>query len=277
MQAVVFSQFWMHVEVVARCLAGEAIRAAVVTEHLKPAARFQALAAFARDPALGAPPRPAPSLPGWSGAFSRAPPLLLGHRSDSHLPSFRPPRSHSRMPSRAAKQARQGWRLPAGLVNSREQSEAPQCGPPAAATCAVPPRAGSLLRCEGTAPPNNAPSPGRAEVLVMDRAGSVGLDLSFAAAVFLMEPLADPALEQQVVSRAHRMGATQPIAVETLVMQVKHLSRKYHLPELARRVTDLRSCFAGMPLVSRVQSQLPGLNWICQRNDWICHMSLQSE
>jgi hypothetical protein len=61
-----------------------------------------------------------------------------------------------------------------------------------------------------------------AAVLVMDDTGSVGLDLSFAGAVFLMEPLADAALEQQVVSRAHRMGADpkRPILVETLVMKV---------------------------------------------------------
>lgn len=58
-------------------------------------------------------------------------------------------------------------------------------------------------------------------VLVMDKAGSVGLDLSFVSAVFLMEPLSDPALEQQVVSRAHRMGAKCPILVETLVMKAR--------------------------------------------------------
>ena len=64
-----------------------------------------------------------------------------------------------------------------------------------------------------------------AAVLVMDDTGSVGLDLSFAGAVFLMEPLADAALEQQVVSRAHRMGADpkRPILVETLVMKVRRV------------------------------------------------------
>lgn len=35
-------------------------------------------------------------------------------------------------------------------------------------------------------------------VLLMDSSGSVGLDLSFASYVFLMEPLADRSLEQQV-------------------------------------------------------------------------------
>ncbi len=49
--------------------------------------------------------------------------------------------------------------------------------------------------------------------------GSVGLDLSFVEHIFLMEPIWDAALEKQVVSRAHRMGAKAPIQVETLVMK----------------------------------------------------------
>ena len=57
-------------------------------------------------------------------------------------------------------------------------------------------------------------------VLVMDETGSVGLDLSFVGWVFLMEPLADASLQAQVTARAHRMGATQAIHVETLVMKV---------------------------------------------------------
>ncbi|KAK9795946.1 hypothetical protein WJX73_001584 [Symbiochloris irregularis] len=56
-------------------------------------------------------------------------------------------------------------------------------------------------------------------VLVMDETGAVGLDLSFVSFVFLMEPLQDKSLEQQVIARAHRMGATRPVAVEVLVMQ----------------------------------------------------------
>ena len=59
-------------------------------------------------------------------------------------------------------------------------------------------------------------------ILLMDESGSVGLDLSFATHVFLMEPLADASLQAQVESRAHRMGAVQPIHVETLVMQVSN-------------------------------------------------------
>ena len=57
----------------------------------------------------------------------------------------------------------------------------------------------------------------------MDETGAVGLDLSFVSFVCLMEPLQDRSLEQQVVARAHRMGATRPVHVEVLVMQVRRL------------------------------------------------------
>lgn len=55
----------------------------------------------------------------------------------------------------------------------------------------------------------------------MDETGSVGLDMSFVSWVFLMEPLIDASLEQQVVARAHRMGAKSIVQVETLVMRVR--------------------------------------------------------
>ena len=60
----------------------------------------------------------------------------------------------------------------------------------------------------------------RCSVLLMDEAGSVGLDLSFVPWVFLMEPLENASLEEQVISRAHRMGAKAAVQVETLVMRV---------------------------------------------------------
>ena len=41
-------------------------------------------------------------------------------------------------------------------------------------------------------------------VLLMDGSGALGHDLSFASWVFLMEPIPDSSLEDQVKSRAHR-------------------------------------------------------------------------
>ncbi|KAJ0871638.1 putative chromatin remodeling SNF2 family [Helianthus annuus] len=54
--------------------------------------------------------------------------------------------------------------------------------------------------------------------LLMDGSAALGLDLSFVTHVFLMEPIWDKSMEEQVISRAHRMGATRPIHVETLAM-----------------------------------------------------------
>lgn len=54
----------------------------------------------------------------------------------------------------------------------------------------------------------------------MDHSGAVGLDLSFVPYIFLLEPIEDMSVHKQVVSRAHRMGAKQPVNVEILVMKV---------------------------------------------------------
>lgn len=51
--------------------------------------------------------------------------------------------------------------------------------------------------------------------------GSTGLDLSFATDIFLLERIPDPSLRNQIVSRAHRMGAMGPVHVQLL--QVKSL------------------------------------------------------
>ncbi|XVE86168.1 hypothetical protein DITRI_Ditri18aG0014200 [Diplodiscus trichospermus] len=55
--------------------------------------------------------------------------------------------------------------------------------------------------------------------LLMDGSAALGLDLSFVTHVFLMEPIWDRSMEEQVISRAHRMGAARPIHVETLAMR----------------------------------------------------------
>jgi hypothetical protein len=56
-------------------------------------------------------------------------------------------------------------------------------------------------------------------VVLLDRQGAEGLDLSCASHVFLCEPVPDRSLEQQVVSRAHRMGQQGVVTVEVLAMQ----------------------------------------------------------
>jgi SNF2 family DNA or RNA helicase len=53
-------------------------------------------------------------------------------------------------------------------------------------------------------------------LLSLDAGLSHGLDLSFVTHMFLLEPISDAALLEQVTSRAHRLGATGPVVVETI-------------------------------------------------------------
>ena len=54
-------------------------------------------------------------------------------------------------------------------------------------------------------------------ILLLDGVGAVGLDLSFVSHIFLLDPIWDASLEDQVISRAHRLGAKQAITVEKLI------------------------------------------------------------
>lgn len=56
-------------------------------------------------------------------------------------------------------------------------------------------------------------------VLIMDESGALGLDLSFVNYMFLMEPISNKSLEDQVISRAHRMGARRDVHVEIIAMK----------------------------------------------------------
>ena len=56
-------------------------------------------------------------------------------------------------------------------------------------------------------------------LLLGKKYGSVGLDLSFVEHIYLLEPFWDIALEKQVISRAHRLGAKAPIHVERIIMK----------------------------------------------------------
>ncbi|KAL7548648.1 hypothetical protein ACHAWF_011915 [Thalassiosira exigua] len=53
-------------------------------------------------------------------------------------------------------------------------------------------------------------------ILLLDASLSHGLDLSFVTHMYLLEPIDDAALLEQVTSRAHRLGCTGPVTVETI-------------------------------------------------------------
>ncbi|KAL4545149.1 hypothetical protein Ndes2526B_g02263 [Nannochloris sp. 'desiccata'] len=63
-------------------------------------------------------------------------------------------------------------------------------------------------------------------VLIMDQSGSHGLDLSFVQHVFLMEPIINKSLEEQVVSRAWRLGLKEQVHAEVFGYE-RHLRGRY--------------------------------------------------
>ncbi|KAG6971642.1 hypothetical protein JG688_00004360 [Phytophthora aleatoria] len=75
-------------------------------------------------------------------------------------------------------------------------------------------------------------------VFLLSEMGSHGLDLSFVTHVFLMEEIWDKSLEQQVVSRAHRMGAQQAVVVEQLWMKRSVESEMAKVNELDENEVD---------------------------------------
>jgi SWI/SNF-related matrix-associated actin-dependent regulator of chromatin subfamily A3 len=48
-------------------------------------------------------------------------------------------------------------------------------------------------------------------MLISLRAGGVGLNLTAASRIYLLEPYWNPAVEQQAVDRVHRLGQTRPV------------------------------------------------------------------
>ena len=56
-------------------------------------------------------------------------------------------------------------------------------------------------------------------ICLLDKHNSCGWDLSFVQHIFLMEPVLDRSVEEQVISRAHRIGASSEVHIETLLMR----------------------------------------------------------
>ncbi len=56
--------------------------------------------------------------------------------------------------------------------------------------------------------------------LLSMRSGAVGINLTAANHVFILEPAMNPALEDQAVGRAFRMGQTRPVTVKKLYIKV---------------------------------------------------------
>lgn len=61
--------------------------------------------------------------------------------------------------------------------------------------------------------------------LLSQRTGSVGINLTEANHVFLMDPVMNPAVEVQAIGRAYRMGQRRTVTVHHMIM-------RYRLPRI---------------------------------------------
>ena len=88
--------------------------------------------------------------------------------------------------------------------------------------------------------------------LVSLKAGGVGLNLTAAEYVFLLDPWWNPAVEVQAIDRTHRIGQTRPVFAYRLIardtVEEKVLALQQSKPALAdailggdgRLITDLK-------------------------------------
>jgi SNF2 family DNA or RNA helicase len=64
-------------------------------------------------------------------------------------------------------------------------------------------------------------------ILMSYGAGAVGLNLQFCHYVFLFDRWWNPAVEDQAINRAHRLGVKQPVTV-TRMMAVETIEQRIH-------------------------------------------------
>ncbi|THH09193.1 hypothetical protein EW145_g2187 [Phellinidium pouzarii] len=87
--------------------------------------------------------------------------------------------------------------------------------------------------------------PGCEVLLVSLKAGGVGLNLTSAQRVYLMDPYWNPAVENQAVDRIHRLGQTRPVTTVKLIIENTIEAR---LLEVQRKKTELANLTLGQHL-----------------------------
>jgi hypothetical protein len=139
---------------------------------------------------------------GWEGCFRKAESSLLGHSS------------------------MKGW-VAQGV--SFSVTGCPHCCC-FAISCAYGPRgptqspshAHPVLHCPTVWPPQAFQGDPSIRVFLLSvRAGAVGITLTAARLVYLLEPCLNPSLEEQAVGRAWRLGQQHHVTVKRLVVQVR--------------------------------------------------------
>lgn len=89
-------------------------------------------------------------------------------------------------------------------------------------------------------------------LLVSLRAGGVGLNLTAARRVYLMDPYWNPAVENQAVDRIHRLGQTKPVTTIKLIIENTIEAR---LLEVQKRKIELANMTLGVQLSKADQAQ----------------------
>ncbi|KAF8917650.1 SNF2 family N-terminal domain-containing protein [Mucidula mucida] len=84
--------------------------------------------------------------------------------------------------------------------------------------------------------------PGCEVLLVSLKAGGVGLNLTAAQRVYLMDPYWNPAVENQAVDRIHRLGQTRPVTTIKLIIENSIEAR---LLDVQRKKTELANMTLG--------------------------------
>jgi SNF2 family DNA or RNA helicase len=75
-------------------------------------------------------------------------------------------------------------------------------------------------------------------LLISLRAGGVGLNLTAADHVFLLDPWWNPAVEDQAADRAHRLGQTRPVSIYRIVARDTVEERILELQERKRELAE---------------------------------------
>jgi len=76
-------------------------------------------------------------------------------------------------------------------------------------------------------------------LLISIRAGGVGLNLTHASRVYIMEPYWNPAVEQQAIDRVHRMGQTLPVQCIRFIVRDSIEESMVETQERKRRLVNM--------------------------------------
>ncbi|TDL28201.1 hypothetical protein BD410DRAFT_824903 [Rickenella mellea] len=119
---------------------------------------------------------------------------------------------------------------------------------------------GTMKRDERTRAMDNLKhDPGCEVLLVSLKAGGVGLNLTAAQRVYLMDPYWNPAVENQAVDRIHRLGQTRPVTTVKLIIENTIEAR---LLEVQKKKTELANMTLGQHLskAEMLQRRMEELN-----------------